>query len=180
MADESTGQRPRSKRTGLGRGLGALIPESGSRENRPAAGPLELPLDRIQPNPWQPRLELHPAELEELVASIHAHGVIQPVIVASGATADTFYLIAGERRWRAAGLAGLASIPAILKEVTSQQMLELALVENVVRSDLSPLEEAQAYRQLIEDFGLTQQEVANRVGRARVTVANTLQIVVRA
>ena len=115
-------------------------------------------------------------EFQELVVSIGLHGVLQPVIVSRAEEDDRYILIAGERRWRAAAKAGLDQIPALIKDATPQQMLEFALVENVVRSDLSPLEEAVAYRQLIDDFGLTQLEVAQRVGRSRVSITNTLRL----
>jgi ParB family transcriptional regulator, chromosome partitioning protein len=132
----------------------------------------------IVPNPRQPRTRIDPDALAELSASIKEHGLIQPLIVTrSGPTARVPYqLIAGERRWRAAQLAGLETVPVVVKEATSQQMLELALVENIQRSDLNPLEEAEAYHHLIDDFTLNQQEVADRVGKSRVAVANTLRL----
>jgi ParB family chromosome partitioning protein len=114
--------------------------------------------------------------LDHLAQSIKLHGVIQPLIVTTGERPGRYILIAGERRWRAARQAGLAAVPVVVKEAASQAMLELALVENVVRADLSPLEEANAYRQLIEEFGLTQAEVAERAGRSRVSVTNTLRL----
>src|SRR5581483_3885507 len=152
---------PRMKRRpgGLGRGLEALLPAASPA---PAAGALELPVERIVPNPAQPRETIAPEELAELAASIGAHGVLQPIIVTRGA--DGYVLIAGERRWRAAQLAGLPTVPALVKEVTPQERLELALVENLQRQDLTPLEEAAAYRQLVTEHGLTQEAVAARVG----------------
>jgi ParB family chromosome partitioning protein len=159
--------RPRG---GLGRGLGALLPTS--------AGLTELDVDAIQPNPRQPRQQVDPAQLEELASSIRAHGVLQPLVVRElpGAGGRRFELIAGERRWRAARLAGLARVPAVVKDVTPQATLELALVENIQRADLSPLEEALAYRQLIDEFGLTHETLAARLGKNRVTVTNTLRL----
>ncbi len=119
---------------------------------------------------------MDPHELEELAQSIRTHGVMQPLVVTSSDEDGKFTLIAGERRWRASGIAGLKTVPIVIKDVTPQAMLELAIVENVVRADLSPLEEANAYKQLIEDFGLTQADVAERVGRSRVSITNTLRL----
>jgi ParB family chromosome partitioning protein len=171
------GQREKSqaRRGGLGRGLGALIPTSSVSEAAEPAS-LEVPIDAIVPNPYQPRTNPRPEQLQELAASLRTHGVIQPLIVKRADGPDRYVLIAGERRWRAAKLAGLATVPVVVKDAAPQAMLELALVENVVRADLSPLEEATAYRQLIEEFGLTQASVAERVGRSRVTITNTLRL----
>jgi ParB family chromosome partitioning protein len=156
-------------RRALGRGLDALIPAAESK-----AGATDVPTALVSPNPHQPRQSISEDSLAELVASIREHGVIQPLIVTQ--VGDGFQLIAGERRWRAAQLAGLTTVPAIIKETTPQQMLELALVENVQRADLNPLEEAGAYRQLMDEFGLTQEEVAERVGKSRTAVANTVRL----
>lgn len=156
-------------RRALGRGLDALIPAAESKE-----GATDVPTALVSPNPHQPRQSISEDSLAELVASIREHGVIQPLIVTQ--VGDGFQLIAGERRWRAAQLAGLTTVPAIIKETTPQQMLELALVENVQRADLNPLEEAGAYRQLMDEFGLTQEEVAERVGKSRTAVANTVRL----
>jgi len=138
--------------------------------------PRTLPVDAIVPNPYQPRSHLDRQRLEELAASIRTHGVVQPLIVARQRNAETYTLIAGERRWRAARLAGLDRVPVVVKDAVPQTMLELALVENVVRADLSPLEEAVAYRQLVDEFGLTQAQVAGRVGRSRVSVTNAMRL----
>jgi ParB family chromosome partitioning protein len=135
-------------------------------------------IEEIVPNPRQPRTTIAPEALAELAASIREHGVIQPLIVTragSGAGAP-YQLIAGERRWRAARLAGLAQVPVLLKETTSQQQLELALVENLQRADLNPLEEAGAFHALMTDFSLSQQEVADRVGKSRAAVANAVRL----
>jgi ParB family chromosome partitioning protein len=156
-------------RRALGRGLDALIPSAESRE-----GAAEIPIARVSPNPHQPRQAIDEESLAELAASIREHGVIQPLVVTQ--VGDEYQLIAGERRWRAAQLAGLTSVPAIIKETTPQQTLELALVENVQRADLNPLEEAGAYRQLMDEFGLTQEQVAERVGKSRTAVANTVRL----
>jgi ParB family chromosome partitioning protein len=167
---------------GLGKGLGALIPSAGPRdataENARESGLLMAPVTDIIPNPRQPRGRIDPDALAELSASIKEHGLIQPLIVTRAAAGGKapYQLIAGERRWRAAQLAGLETVPVVVKEATSQQMLELALVENIQRSDLNALEEAEAYQHLIDDFALNQQEVADRVGKSRVAVANTLRL----
>jgi ParB family chromosome partitioning protein len=165
---------PVTRRGGLGRGLGSLIPTTPHQDA--LAATTTAPVDAIEPNPYQPRAIIDDARLKELVGSVRAHGVIQPIIVARSETANRFTIIAGERRWRAARLAGLATVPIVVKEAAPQAMLELALIENVVRADLSPLEEAAAYRQLIDEFGLTQATVAERVGRSRVSITNTLRL----
>lgn len=179
----TTAGRQKQRRGGLGRGLGSLIPTSPSDADVPstpvAVGDSTLqtvPVISIRANPWQPRMHLQQDQLEELAASISTHGLMQPLVV-SGPDGDaTYTLIAGERRWRAATLAGLESVPVVVMAATPQEMLELAIVENVVRADLSPLEEAHAYRRLIDDFELTQAEVAERVGKSRVAVTNTLRL----
>ena len=163
-------------RAGLGKGLGALIPSG-----VPAPGLKRVSLEAIIPNPRQPRSLFDPQALQELAASIREVGLIQPLIVQQLPDSDVsgqarYQLITGERRWRAARLAGLQQVEVIVKEATPQQMLELALVENIQRADLNPLEEAQAYEQLIQEFGLTQEAVADRLGRSRVSVANTVRL----
>ena len=155
----------------LGRGLGSLLPA--------AAGVDEVDIDLIVPNPHQPRAAIAPEALDELAESVRTHGVLQPLIVsrrvaASGAV--SYQLIAGERRWRAARAAGLHRVPVVVRETTPQGLLELALVENVQRADLNALEEAAAYRQLIDEFGLTQETVAERAGKSRAAVANALRL----
>ncbi len=157
------------RQAGLGRGLAALIPQRAT-----GPGPTEIPIVSIRANPWQPRRRIDEEALESLTASIAEHGVIQPVLVTE--MLDGYQLVAGERRLRAAQLAGLDRIPAVVRQLADREQLELALVENVQRADLGPLEEANAYRQLIEEFGLTQETVAARVGRARSTIANTLRL----
>jgi ParB family transcriptional regulator, chromosome partitioning protein len=134
-----------------------------------------VPVRAIMPNPHQPRLQFDEEALQELAGSIREHGLIQPLIV-TRTSEDQFTLIAGERRWRAAQLAGLEALPVVIKDVAPQQMLEMALVENVQRADLNALEEALAYKHLIEEFSLTQDQVAQRVGKSRVAVANTLRL----
>jgi len=157
------------RQSGLGRGLASLIPQRAA-----GPGPIELPIARIRSNPWQPRRSIDEEALASLAASIAEHGVIQPVLVTE--VLDGYQLVAGERRLRAAQLAGLERIPAVVRQLADREQLELALVENVQRADLGPIEEAHAYRQLIDEFGLTQETIASRVGRARSTVANTLRL----
>jgi ParB family chromosome partitioning protein len=158
------------KPQGLGRGLAALIPQRGPTTN----GSIEIPLARIRENPRQPRLRMDDDALAALAESIGQHGVIQPILVTE--TIDGYQLVAGERRVRAARLAGLERIPAVVRQLADREQLELALVENLQREDLDPIEAARAYRQLIDDFAFTQEELATRVGRARSTVANTLRL----
>ena len=174
------------RRHGLGRGLGALLGRATTRgeseageqaAHRNEEGIRDIPIDEIQPNPHQPRTRFEPASLTELATSIREHGVIQPVIVTERPDQpQRYWLITGERRWRAARQAGLTSVPAVVREATSQQLLELALVENLQRDDLSPLEEAAAYNTLIDRFDLTQAQVAYRVGKSRSAVANAVRL----
>ena len=135
---------------------------------------LHLDIDLIQPNPLQPRGLIAPEGLAELVSSIKEHGIIEPLVVAK--TPAGYQIIAGERRWRAARLAGLSTVPIVLKETTAKGMLELALVENVQREDLNPIERAQAFQRLIEEFGLTVTEIAKRVGKSESYVSNTMRL----
>jgi ParB family chromosome partitioning protein len=172
--ENPTPTRQTARRAGLGRGLEALIPSLETQA--PAASISTIKISSIAPNPRQPRSSIDPDDLDVLVASIRTHGVIQPIVIKPAGSPDTYTLIAGERRWRASKLAGLDEIPAVVMDVSLQAQLELALVENVIRSDLSPLEEATAYRQLIDEFDLTQADVADRVGRSRVSVTNTLRL----
>jgi ParB family chromosome partitioning protein len=174
--DPGSNQRSGPRRAGLGRGLEALIPSLEGSPTAPASSATSAPVTSISPNPRQPRSTIDPDELQILVDSIRTHGIIQPIVVKPPDASDTYVLIAGERRWRAAQLAGLTDVPVVIMDVSLQAQLELALVENVIRSDLSPLEEAVAYRQLIDEFGLTQADVAERVGRSRVSVTNTLRL----
>lgn len=164
-----------SKRRGLGRGLGALIPTDAEAESNATEGIQTVAINAIQPNPHQPRTVMEERKLNELAASIREHGLIQPLIVTQDG--DKYTLIAGERRWRAAQLAGLEALPVVIKEATPQEMLELAIIENVQRADLNPLEEAYAYRQLMDDFGMTQEEVSKRMGKGRSTVANLVRLI---
>ena len=164
-------------RGGLGKGLGALIPPG-----RPVPGLKKVSVDAIVPNPRQPRSVFDPDTLQELADSIREVGLIQPLIVQrlpdteELAQPSRYQLITGERRWRAARLAGLQHVDVIVKDATPQEMLELALVENIQRADLNPLEEANAYRQLSQEFGMTQERIAERVGRSRVSITNALRL----
>jgi ParB family chromosome partitioning protein len=165
-----------ARRGGLGKGLGALIPPGGTEGAAAEVGGLdELPLASIRPNRFQPRDHFDEEALGLLADSIREVGVLQPVLVRPAGD-DQYELIAGERRWRAARRVGLQTIPALVRQSDDAAALEQALVENVHRDDLNPLEEAAAYQQLIEDFGLTHDEVAARVGRSRATVTNTLRL----
>lgn len=162
-----------SRRSGLGRGLGALIPQGGPGQS--SSDLMQLPLNQIKPNPNQPRRQFDEEALAALVDSIKAVGVLQPVLVRVSAPGE-YEIIAGERRYRAARRAGLAAIPAVVRVVDDVTSLEQALVENLQREDLNALDEAGAYQQLIEDFGLTHDDVARRVGKSRAAVTNALRL----
>lgn len=170
-----------SRRSGLGRGLSALIPPSAAGDDDQASVLIEIPISQIRPNPHQPRVHFDEESLGELAASIAQIGVLQPVLVrpidppVDGGEV-VYELIAGERRWRAAGRAALATIPAVVRTTDDLASVEQALVENLHRQDLTPLEEAAAYQQLIEDFGLTHEQLAERVGKKRSSVTNTLRL----
>lgn len=166
------------RKTGLGRGLESLIPTTREEEIEGSLGVLEVPLVSISPNPHQPRSRIREQDLLELAASIEEHGIIQPLVVTE--TVDGYQLIAGERRWRAARVAGQSSVPVLVKDVAPSQILELALVENLQRSDLNPLEEAMAFHQLVDEFELTQKQIAQRVGKSRAAVSNTLRLLTAA
>jgi ParB family transcriptional regulator, chromosome partitioning protein len=158
------------KRKGLGRGFGALIPQAPA----PRAAERSVPTEQIAPNPWQPRLHFDEAKLLEMAESIREHGIVEPLVVRP--RENGFELIAGERRLRAARLVGLETVPAVVREMDDREALEVTLIENLQREDLSALEEAAAYVQLVEEFGATQEEVARRVGRSRPAVANTMRL----
>ncbi len=164
-------------KTGLGKGLDALIPAGGKTPSSSAGGGgvQQVAVDAIKPNPRQPRVHIKEDELAELAASIREHGVIQPLIVTPKSD-GTFTIIAGERRWQASQKAGLRTVPVITRQANNQELLELALIENVQREDLNPMEEAEAYRQLVEEFSLSHEAVARRVGKSRVAVTNTIRL----
>lgn len=159
------------QRRGLGKGLQALLPEA---EGTPDEGVREIEVALVRPNPFQPRKEFDREKLQELAGSIREHGVVQPIVVR--AKGEGFEIVAGERRWRASRLAGMKSIPAVVRDFTETQVLEIALIENLQREDLNPLEEAQAFKRLIEEFGLTQEDLAGRLGKSRPQIANTLRL----
>lgn len=161
-------------RRGLGKGLEALIP--GDTPQEPAGNANQIPIDQIRPNPSQPRMEMTDEGLQELAASIREHGIIQPLILTRDNGDDHYTLIAGERRLRAAKIAGLESVPAIIREASDQERLELALIENIQRENLTPLESAEAYQRLNDEFGLHQDQIAERVGKSRVAVTNTIRL----
>jgi ParB family transcriptional regulator, chromosome partitioning protein len=161
-----------TKRRALGRGLSALIPEPEAPFGPAPAG--EVPISALDPNPFQPRGTPDPARLAELAASIRESGIVQPILVRR--RGERFQIIAGERRFRAAEQAGLVNVPVTVRDVDDEHLLELALVENIQREELNPIEEAQAYHRLQDEFRLTQDEIARRVGRDRTTIANTLRL----
>jgi ParB family transcriptional regulator, chromosome partitioning protein len=165
---------PRAGRRGLGRGLSALLGEA--ERAGPAAGLAEIALDAIAPNPDQPRRSIDPAAIEALAESIRASGLVQPVAVRPAGEPGRYELLAGERRWRAARLAGLERIPALVRDADARERLELALVENLVREDLNAIEVARACASLLEDFGQTHAELARRLGRSRPAVSNLVRL----
>jgi ParB family chromosome partitioning protein len=168
-----------AQRTGLGKGLESLIPTGGKVSSPTSVGSgggvQQVAVDAIQPNPRQPRVHFSENELAELAASIREHGVIQPLIVTPKGEGK-FVLIAGERRWQAAQKAGLRVVPVITRQANNRELLEIALIENVQRADLNSMEEAEAYRQLVEEFGLSHEAVAKSVGKSRVAVTNILRL----
>jgi ParB family chromosome partitioning protein len=169
-------------RKGLGRGLSALLADVSNveelpRRSAPAPATDTVPIDRIRPNPNQPRRDFDARDLEELAASIREKGVIQPLILRRHPVeADRYEIVAGERRWRAAQMAGLHALPAVVRELSDAEVLELAIIENIQRADLNPLEEAQGYRQLMESFGHTQERLAEALGKSRSHIANLLRL----
>jgi ParB family transcriptional regulator, chromosome partitioning protein len=164
------------KRPALGRGLGALIPAAAPPvpRDREAARPSELDIDLLVPNPRQPRVQMDDGRLDELAQSIRSHGVIQPILVRRAG--DRTEIVAGERRWRAAQRAGLLKVPVVYRDVADENLLEVALIENIQREDLNPIEEAQAYRRLAEEFQLSQDAIAAGVGKDRATIANYMRL----
>ena len=155
---------------GLGKGLGALI-DSANTEN---AGVREMKLNEIEPNSGQPRKYFNDEKLAQLAESIKQHGIVQPLIVKKDE--DTYKIVAGERRWRAARLAGLDTVPVIVKDLSSKQVMEIALIENIQREDLNPIEEAEAYEKLMSEFGMTQEDISVAVGRSRPAIANAVRL----
>lgn len=161
-----------AKKSGLGRGYEALLSDNAADEQNT----YEIRLSEIEPNPDQPRRQFDPAALEELAENIRQYGLLQPIVVRPNARGSGYQIVAGERRWRACRLAELTTVPVIIKELTDQQTMELALIENLQREDLNPIEEARGYHRLIQEYGLTQEQVAARVGKSRPSVANALRL----
>ena len=162
------------EKRGLGRGLSALIPEMADEETA-AGATAEIAITQIAPNPYQPRAYFDPEKMAELVASVREHGVLQPILVRPLGT-DRYELIAGERRFRAAQTAGLTTIPALSRDMSAKEQLEIAVVENLQREDIGPMEAARAYRRLMDEFTMTQETVSARVGKSRSSIANTLRL----
>lgn len=156
---------------GLGKGLGALIDEGTTNDDK---GIMELKINEIEPNKGQPRKYFDDDKLSQLAESIKQHGIVQPIIVKN--EDGVYRIVAGERRWRAARLAGLTKVPVLLKELSNKQVMEIALIENIQREDLNPIEEAEAFEKLIKDYNMTQDEVANVVGKSRSAIANTIRL----
>lgn len=155
---------------GLGKGLGALI----AADENDAGGVRELKINEIEPNTNQPRKSFDDEKLQQLADSIKKHGIVQPIIVKK--ENDTYRIVAGERRWRAARLAGLSTVPVIIKELSNRQVMEVALIENLQREDLNPVEEAEAYERLMKEYDMTQEEISNTVGKSRPAIANSLRL----
>lgn len=164
-----------SEQARLGKGLAALI-STNEIENTNSSYIEKFDINRIEANPYQPRMHINPEELIEIADSVREHGVIQPLIITKKKDSNSYYLIAGERRLRAAQLAGFKSVPVVIKESSPQEMLEIAIVENIQRKDLNPLEEAYAFKQMQNEFGLSHSEIAKRVGLNRVTITNKLRL----
>lgn len=167
------------RKRGLGRGLDALIPPATDEGWLASVTPettniVEIDVERIKPNPFQPRRDMDQKALQELADSIRVHGMLQPVVVRQ--IEDGYQLVVGERRWRAAMVAGLRKLPAVIRQCSDQEMIEFALIENLQREDINPIEEAEAYFQLSRRFGLTQEEIAARVGKSRAAIANTMRL----
>lgn len=164
-----------NKKFGLGKGLGALIPEEIDNDKTEANENIsKISINLIKANEGQPRKSFDEEKLQQLTASIKEHGIIQPVILKNDGS--TYTIIAGERRWRAAKLAGLKEVPAVIMDIADKQVLEISLIENIQREDLNPIEEALAYTKLINDFSITQEELAERIGKSRVTVTNCMRL----
>lgn len=162
-----------TKKSALGKGLGALIPEINEVKEKESSV-TEIDINEIMPNEKQPRKKFDEENIKGLAESIKEHGIIQPILVRK--EGEYYKIVAGERRWRAARIAGLKKVPVIQKEMTDREMMEISLIENLQREDLNPIEEALAYKKLIEDFNLTQEQIAERVGKSRPVIANSLRL----
>lgn len=163
------------KRPALGRGLSALIPDAPIASPAATERSLDVDIDQLRPNPFQPRVHMDDARIEELARSIRSHGVIQPIVVRR-TTGDGYEIVAGERRWRASQRAGLLKVPVVVREIPDDRLLAAALIENIQREDLNPIEEAQAYRRLADDLSLTQEQIAEAVGKDRSSIANYVRL----
>lgn len=163
------------KRPALGRGLSALIPDAPVAPAPATERSLDVDIDRLRPNPFQPRVHMDDGRIEELARSIRSHGVIQPIVVRRTAE-DGYEIVAGERRWRASQRAGLLKVPVVVREIPDDRLLAAALIENIQREDLNPIEEAQAYRRLSDDLSLTQEQIAEAVGKDRSSIANYVRL----
>lgn len=159
----------------LGKGLAALI-SSNEIDNSSSSYLPSFEISRIEANPYQPRMHIDPEELIQIADSIREHGVIQPLIITKKKNSDSYFLVAGERRLRASQLAGFKTVPVVIKDTSPQEMLEIALIENIQRKDLNPIEEAYAYKQMQEEFGLSHEEIAKKVGLQRVTITNKIRL----
>lgn len=159
---------------GLGKGLNAIIGGAMLEEERHESGGMEIPLERLSANPFQPRAEFDPDKLKELADSIRLHGVLQPIVVRR--FGEDYQIIAGERRWRAAQLVGLTAIPAVVRELDDAGMIQVALIENLQREDLNPIEEAAAYRKLMDEFDMTQEQLSAALGKSRSAIANAVRL----
>ena len=162
------------KRPALGRGLSALIPDAPLAPASTDRG-FDVDIDLLRPNPFQPRVHMDEGRIEELARSIRSHGIIQPIVVRRSA-GDGYEIVAGERRWRASQRAGLLKVPVVVREIPDDKLLAAALIENIQREDLNPIEEAQAYRRLSDDLHLTQEQIAEAVGKDRSSIANYLRL----
>lgn len=165
-----------SKKFGLGKGLGALIPEDTLEDNALLNGMQKIDISLIKANNTQPRKSFDEEKIMELSESIKQYGVIQPILITKDDMAHTYTIVAGERRWRAAKLAGVKEIPVIIKELNEKEILEISLIENIQRQDLNPIEEAKAYKNLLEDFKLTQEELSKRIGKSRTAITNCIRL----
>jgi ParB family chromosome partitioning protein len=174
MSNETTGSSPGARKA-LGKGLGALLGSRGPVSSEATSSIRQVPVDHILPNPYQPRRSFHPERLGELAASIQENGVVQPILLRP-ATGGKYEIVAGERRWRAARMAGLTAIPALVQSVSDERLLEVALIENIQREDLNPIETAQAFDQLLREFSLTHEQIAQRTGKDRATITNYLRL----
>ncbi len=174
QTDESGSKRKKTRRSGLGKGLDALFPDIEVTNDRQSASYFECAIDKIHPNPYQPRREFAEKEMGDLADSIKTQGVLQPLLVRG--SKDGYELIAGERRLRAARMAGVYNVPVILKDITNAELIEISIIENIQRENLNPMEEAEAYQRLMTEFELTQENIAERVGKSRSAVANFLRL----